>query len=154
MSSRLFQEIREKRGLAYSVYSYAGHYSDTGIFGMAAGTGPEHVDTVVRVMKDIFGQMAHEGITEKELARTLGNLQGASSLALENTDARMVRLGRSEIHTGEFVDRDEALRRLGEVTRDDVQLLAQQWAGQPVSAVAVGSVDDSSLEGVGSVVAD
>ena len=153
MSSRLFQEIREQRGLAYSVYSYAGHYSDSGIFGMAAGTGPEHVDTVVRVMKDLFGQMAHEGITEKELARTLGNLQGASSLALENTDARMVRLGRSEIHTGEFVDRDEALRRLGEVTREDVQELAQQWAGQPVSAVAVGSVDDTSLGGVGSVVA-
>lgn len=154
MSSRLFQEIREKRGLAYSVYSYAGHYSDTGIFGMAAGTGPEHVDTVVRVMKDIFGQMAQDGITEQELSRTLGNLQGASSLALENTDARMVRLGRSEIHTGEFVDRDEALRRLGEVTRDDVQQLAQQWAGQPVSAVAVGAVHDDVLENVGSVVAD
>ena len=154
MSSRLFQEIREKRGLAYSVYAYAGHYSDTGMFGMAAGTGPEHVSTVVRVMKEIFGQMAQEGISDQELARTLGNLQGASSLALENTDARMVRLGRSEIHTGEFVDRDEALRRLGQVTREDVQQLAAQWASQPVSAVAVGAVDESALEAVGSVVAD
>ncbi len=154
MSSRLFQEIREKRGLAYSVYAYAGHYSDSGMFGMAAGTGAEHVSTVVRVMKDVFGQMAHNGITDQELTRTLGNLQGGSSLALENTDSRMVRLGRSEIHTGEFVDRDEALRRLAEVTKADVHELAAQWAAQPVSAVAVGAVDNSALEGVGLVVAD
>ena len=145
MSSRLFQEIREKRGLAYSVYSYAGHYSDQGMFGMAAGTGPDHVKTVVSVMRGILGDIASGGITEGELRRTLGNLQGASSLGLENTDARMVRLGRSEIHTGEFVDRDEALRRLDEVTRDDVKTLAERFGSQPASAVAVGAVDDSVL---------
>lgn len=154
MSSRLFQEIREKRGLAYSVYAYTGHYSDTGIFGMAAGTSPEHVGTVVTVMKDIFGQIAQDGITGDEARRTLGNLQGSSSLALESTDTRMVRLGRSEIHTGELLDRDEAMRRLDAVTRDDIQRLAEQWAGQPISAVAVGSLTPDALETAGSLVAD
>lgn len=154
MSSRLFQEIREKRGLAYSVYAYASHHSDAGLFGMAAGTSPEQVDTVARVMQEIFQDVVAEGITREELERTLGNLQGASSLALENTDSRMVRLGRSEIHTGEFVDRDEALRRLGLVTRESVQDLAQHFAEGPLSAVAVGSVSDTALDSVGSAVAD
>jgi len=154
MSSRLFQEIREKRGLAYSVYAYSGHYSDAGLFGMAAGTGPEHVDTVVSVMQEIFREIVAEGITEEELERTLGNLQGASSLALENTDTRMVRLGRSEMHTGEFVDRDEALRRLDLVTLEDVQELAKSLAKGPLSAVAVGAISDTALDSVGSLVAD
>lgn len=154
MSSRLFQEIREKRGLAYSVYAYSGHYSDAGLFGMAAGTGPEHVDTVVSVMQEVFWELAQEGITEEELERTLGNLQGSSSLALENTDSRMVRLGRSEIHTGEFVDRTEALRRLDLVTLDSVQDLATMFAAGPLSAVAVGALSDTALDSVGSRVAD
>ena len=154
MSSRLFQEVREKRGLAYSVYAYASQYSDQGLFGMAAGTGPTHVPTVISVMKEIFSDIASEGITDEELARTLGNLQGATSLALENTDARMVRLGRSEIHLGEFVDRDEAMRRLDQVTVADVQALAQEITSQPLSAVAVGAVEESALESVGQSVAD
>jgi len=154
MSSRLFQEVREKRGLAYSVYAYASQYSDQGLFGMAAGTGPTHVPTVISVMKEIFSDIASRGITEEELSRTLGNLQGATSLALENTDARMVRLGRSEIHLGEFVDRDEAMRRLDQVSVADVQTLAQQIAAQPLSAVAVGAVEESALESVGRSVAD
>jgi predicted Zn-dependent peptidase len=146
MSSRLFQEVREKRGLAYSVYAYAGNYSDAGLFGMGAGTSPEHVPTVASVMRDMFLEIAQEGITEDEWQRTRGNLQGSSSLALESSDVRMVRLGRSELHTGEFVDRDEALRRLDLVTLEDVQLLASELATHPLSAVAVGAVSDSVFD--------
>jgi len=153
MSSRLFQEVREKRGLAYSVYAYASQYSDQGLFGMAAGTGPAHVSEVVSVMKEIFADIADSGITDEELQRTLGNLQGSTSLALENSDARMVRLGRSEIHIGEFVDRDEAMLRLEQVTPEAVQALAKEIAQQPVSAVAVGAVEESALASAGERVA-
>ena len=142
MSSRLFQEIREKRGLAYSVYSYSSNYSDTGIFGMAAGTAPQHVQTVHDLMAETFADIAREGISDQEWSRTQGNVSGSLSLALESTDARMIRLGRAEIHTGEFVDRDEALRRLSRVTPEDVRDLARELAAGPLSAVAVGALDD------------
>ena len=146
MSSRLFQEIREKRGLAYSVYAFASNYSDAGMFGMGGGTSPEHASEVALLMRDLFMGIVEKGITRHEWERTRGNLQGSSSLALESTDARMVRLGRSELHTGEFVDRDEALRRLDLVTLEDVQSLAAELARNPLSAVAVGAVNDSALD--------
>ena len=146
MSSRLFQEVREKRGLAYSVYAFAGNYSDAGVFGMAAGTAPQHVSTVSSLMKELFLEIAQSGISQEEWERTRGNLQGSSSLALESTDARMVRLGRSEIHTAEFVDRDEALRRIDLVTLKDVRDLAGELARGPLSAVSVGAVNESSLD--------
>lgn len=140
MSSRLFQEIRERRGLAYSVYSFSSSYADAGMFGMAAGTSPAHVDIVAGLMTDELTSLAHSGITEDELARTRGNIAGASALALESSDARMMRLGRSELSTGEFVDRDEGLLRLSKVELGDVQELAQELLSTPLSAVVVGAV--------------
>ena len=146
MSSRLFQEVREKRGLAYSVYAFASNYSDAGMFGMGGGTSPDHASEVALLMRDLFVEIVDKGITRHEWERTRGNLQGSSSLALESTDARMVRLGRSELHMGEFVDRDEALRRLDLVTLEDVQQLAGELAHNPLSAVTVGAVNDSALD--------
>ena len=146
MSSRLFQEVREKRGLAYSVYAFASNYSDAGVFGMGGGTSPDHASEVALLMRDLFMEIVEKGITWHEWERTRGNLQGSSSLALESTDARMVRLGRSELHMGEFVDRDEALRRLDLVTLEDVQELAVELARNPLSAVTVGAVNDSVLD--------
>jgi len=146
MSSRLFQEVREKRGLAYSVYAFASNYSDAGMFGMGGGTSPDHASEVALLMRDLFMEIIDKGITRHEWERTRGNLQGSSSLALESTDARMVRLGRSELHMGEFVDRDEALRRLDLVTLEDVQELAVELARNPLSAVTVGAVNDSVLD--------
>lgn len=146
MSSRLFQEVREKRGLAYSVYSFASSYADAGMFGMAAGTSPDKVYEVASVLREEFEQISTSGITAEELARTKGNLAGASALALENMETRMVRLGRSEISTGEFVDRDEGLRRLETVDLDAVLELAGDLASGPLSAVAVGPVEDGALE--------
>jgi len=146
MSSRLFQEVREKRGLAYSVYAFASNYSDAGVFGMGGGTSPDHASEVALLMRDLFMEIVEKGITRHEWERTRGNLQGSSSLALESTDARMVRLGRSELHMGEFVDRDEALRRLDLVTIEDVQELAVELARNPLSAVTVGAVNDSVLD--------
>lgn len=143
MSSRLFQEVREKRGLAYSVYSYASHYADAGLFGMAAGTSPHNVETVWRLLRDGLAEIALEGITDEELERTRGNIHGSTALGLESVEARMFRLGRSELSTGEFVTRDEVLRRIDAVSGEDVRRLAAELSGRPVSACAVGDVPET-----------
>jgi len=148
MSSRLFQEIREKRGLAYSVYSYSSSYADAGMFGMAAGTSPAHAGLVASLLRDEFLAVATSGITEEELLRTRGNLAGSSALVLENMESRMVRLGRSELSTGEFVDRDTGLARLATVEGADVQALAAHLAKGPLSAVVVGPVKDDIVDEV------
>ena len=148
MSSRLFQEIREKRGLAYSVYSYSSSYADAGMFGMAAGTSPTHAGLVATLLRDEFMRVAHSGITEDELLRTKGNLAGSSALVMENMESRMVRLGRSELSTGEFVDRDAGLERLAQVHSADVMALASSLAQGPLSAVVVGPVKDDIVDEV------
>lgn len=140
MSSRLFQEIREKRGLAYTVHSFAGGYSDAGFFGMYAGCSPQVADQVLGLMLNELNGIAEAGITDEEHHRSLGKMRGASALALEDSDTRMTRLGRSEIGLGEFVDFDAALERIKRVTRAEVQELAAQLAGQPFTAAAVGPI--------------
>lgn len=148
MSSRLFQEVREKRGLAYSVYSFASSYADAGVFGMAAGTSPSSAGTVAIVLRNELDSIAESGITRDELARTVGNLSGASALALESTEVRMMRLGRAELTTGEYVDREEGLARLGMVGLEDVKALAGDLVHSPLSAVVVGAVKDGIVNDV------
>ncbi len=151
MSSRLFQEVREKRGLAYSVYSFAGSYSDAGIVGLYAGCTPAKAPQVARLMLDEFHRLAADGITDEELIRARGQLGGASALALEDSDTRMTRLGRAELTTGEFADLDENLRRLAEVTASDVRELAAELAARPLSVAAVGPVAADELAGLDGV---
>jgi predicted Zn-dependent peptidase len=148
MSSRLFQEVREKRGLAYSVYSFAPGYSDAGIFGMYAGCTPAKAGQVAEIMLDELHRLAEHGVSADEMKRAAGQLSGASALALEDSDTRMSRLGRSEITLGEFVDLDEALRRLALVTADDVQELASIMTDRPFSIAAVGALDESVFDGL------
>ncbi|MET0976869.1 MAG: pitrilysin family protein [Leifsonia sp.] len=142
MSSRLFQEVREKRGLAYSVYSFAAGYSDAGVFGMYAGCAPAKAVSVAELMLDELHRLADDGVTEAEMGRAIGQISGASALALEDSDTRMSRLGRAEITQGEFTDLDEGLRRVALVTADDVRALAGELAARPLSVAAVGAVDD------------
>lgn len=148
MSSRLFQEVREKRGLAYSVYSFTPSYSDAGIVGMYAGCSPAKSGQVAELMTQEFARIARDGVTDNELRRAVGQLSGASALALEDSDTRMSRLGRSELTLGEFVDLDESLRRLDLVTTGGVLELARELATRPLSITAVGSVDEDSLAGL------
>lgn len=149
MSSRLFQEIRERRGLAYSVYSFAPSYSDAGLFGLYAGCSPARVPQVAELMLAEFAHLGTDGVTDDELRRAVGQLGGASALALEDTDTRMTRLGRSELTLGEFVDLDETLRRLSTVTVDAIRELAAELVSKPLSISAVGAVDESALSGLG-----
>ncbi|HEV7957361.1 MAG: Zinc protease [Microbacteriaceae bacterium] len=148
MSSRLFQEVREKRGLAYSVYSFSPGYSDAGLFGIYAGCSPTKLEQVSELLLGEFRRLAADGITDEEMRRAVGQLSGASALALEDSDTRMSRLGRSEITLGEFVDLDEALRRLSRVTVHDVQELAAELVDRPLSIAAVGTIDQSLLAGL------
>jgi predicted Zn-dependent peptidase len=148
MSSRLFQEVREKRGLAYSVYSYAASYSDAGLFTMYAGCTPGREGAVTELMLGELHRLADDGITADELRRAHGQLSGSAALALEDSDTRMSRLGRAELTLGEFVDLDESVRRLNEVSADDVRLLAAEIAAGPVSIAAVGPIADDAFRQV------
>jgi len=148
MSSRLFQEVREKRGLAYSVYSFASGYSDAGIMGLYAGCSPKRVTDVAELMLAEFRRIAADGITADELRRARGQLGGASALALEDSDTRMSRLGRSELTLGEFADLDETLRRIDAVTASDVRELAAELVDRPLSTAAVGPVSPAAFAGL------
>lgn len=151
MSSRLFQEVREKRGLAYSVYSFAPSYSDAGIFGLYAACTPAKAGSVAELMLTEFARLAEHGVTTDELARARGQLSGAAALALEDSDTRMSRLGRAELTFGEFVDLDESLRRLALVSAEDVQALAADLLRGPSSISAVGAVDESTFAGIAEI---
>lgn len=148
MSSRLFQEVREKRGLAYSVYSFTPSYSDAGLVGLYAGCSPARVTDVAELMLGEFARLASGGVSDDELRRAVGQLGGASALALEDSDTRMSRLGRSELTMGEFVDLDESLRRLSEVTASGVHELALELVERPLSIAAVGAVDSEQFVGL------
>jgi predicted Zn-dependent peptidase len=145
MSSRLFQEIREKRGLAYSVFSFGASFSDAGVFGLYAGASPSKAVDVAELMLAEFYKLADSGVTAVELTRAKGQLAGSSALALEDTDTRMSRLGRSEISSGEFYDYDATLQLLDKVTMEEVQALAVELAGGQLSVVSVGQADAAAL---------
>jgi predicted Zn-dependent peptidase len=142
MSSRLFQEIREKRGLAYSVYSFAQGYSDAGYFGLYAGCTPAKVDQVLELMRVELERLAETGISQDELERGIGQLRGGLVLGMEDTGSRMSRLGKAELVYGEYVGLDEALQRIGSVTTEEVQSMAADLAGRPRSLTVVGPFDE------------
>lgn len=145
MASRLFQEIREKRGLAYTAYSFGASYSDGGLFGMYAACAPQKASEVVDLSINELDKIAREGITPEELRRALGQIAGSSALALEDSDTRMGRLARAELGTGELMDLDDSMARFAAVTRDDIVEVAQFLAARPLSVVAVGEVSRSGI---------
>ena len=124
MSSRLFQEIREKRGKAYSVYSFSSSYKDAGYFGVYAGTSVESSAEVVELILQELKKMAAGEIREEELKRTRGQLVGSMMLGLESTDSWMSHIARNEIYYGQPVATEEICQRIRAVSRDDVIELA------------------------------
>lgn len=148
MSSRLFQEIREKRGLAYSTYSFNQGYSDAGVFGLYAGCSPAKAREVSELMLGELRKIATDGITPAELDLAYGNVSGGLALKFESTQARMSRLSGTELSTGEFVDLDEALRRFRAVSIADVSALAADLLQRELSIVAVGDVSEDTFSGL------
>jgi predicted Zn-dependent peptidase len=147
MSSRLFQEIRERRGLAYSVYSFNQGYSDAATFGLYAGCSPAKAKEVTELMIAELEKVAESGITKDELALAKGNISGSLALKFETNQARMSRLASAEIVAGEFMDLDETIARFDGVALPEVQSLAKHLIGLPRSIVAVGDVTEDMFEG-------
>lgn len=148
MSSRLFQEIREKRGLVYSTYSFASSYADAGYFGMYAGCTPSKVRQVLDLLGVELDKLAEGGISADELRKAVGQLCGGIVLALEDTGSRMSRLGRAELVSGEYQDIDETLRQIKSVTVQEVQDLARELAAAPRTVTVVGPFEETETFGL------
>ncbi|GAA1038232.1 pitrilysin family protein [Virgisporangium ochraceum] len=142
MSSRLFQEIREKRGLAYSVYSFTSLYADSGLFGVYAGCAPGKVDEVLAITRDELAKAAASGLTDSEVARGKGMLKGALVLGLEDTGSRMSRLGKGELLHPDLLSVDEILARVDRVTTDEVAAVAAELLDCRPSLAVIGPFDD------------
>jgi len=142
MSSRLFQEIREKRGLAYSVFSFVSHYADTGLFGVYAGCAPKRAVDVLELCREQLAIAAAGGLDADELERGKGQLRGGLVLGLEDTGSRMSRLGKSELVYGELMTIDEILGHIDAVTPEDVQAVAFEVLRGPLALAAIGPYDD------------
>ena len=138
LSSRLFQEIRETRGLAYSVYSTIDTFSDCGAFSVYAGCLPERFDEVVRLTTEVLETVARDGITDAECRIAKGSLRGALVLGLEDSASRMNRLGRSELNYGEYRTISDTLQRIEDVTVDEVNAVARKVLSGSYGAAVLG----------------
>lgn len=137
-SSRLFQEVRERRGLAYSVYSFAEQYSDAGLVGVFVGCLPAKLDLTLETVRGELAKVAADGIHAEELARGKGQLRGGLVLGLEDSGARMSRIGKAELVYDELLSIDEVLARIDAVTLDQVAEVAAEVFGRPEVLVSVG----------------
>jgi predicted Zn-dependent peptidase len=146
LSSRLFQKIREERGLAYSVYSYRAAFADSGALAVYAGTMPSRVAEVVGLVRDELDAMAGHGITPRELEVAKGHLVGEMALSLEDSAARMSRIGRSQLVHGTVLTVDQVAERIAAVTMEDVERVAATVLGNERVLAAVGPVDSGELD--------
>ena len=144
MSSRLFQEVREKRGLAYSVYSFAAQHADTGMWGIYVGCLPAKADEVLAICAEEIDRVVTGGLTEAELDRGKGQVRGSIVLGLEDPSSRMSRLGKSELVYPRLEPVDEVLAAIDAVTHDDVRDIAAQVLTRPKALAVVGPFDDAS----------
>jgi len=146
MSSRLFQEIREKRGLVYSVGSALTHYAGAGSFSVYAGCSKKRVPEVLRLVREELARVAADGVTAEEVARGRGQLKGGLVLGLEDTGSRMSRLGKSELSYGEYLPVREVLARLDAVDVDQVRDVATELFGQETCLAVVGPYREADLD--------
>jgi predicted Zn-dependent peptidase len=145
-SSRLFQEVREKRGLAYAVYSYASQYVDTGHVGVYVGTRPDNVGKAMDVIAAELRRVVEDPVDAAELERAKENVKGRTALSLESTLTRMNRLGGSILMDVPLLSLDEIVAALDAVTAEDVQSLAQElFAPERLSAAGVGGDESAFL---------
>jgi predicted Zn-dependent peptidase len=151
-SSRLFQEVREKRGLAYAVYSYASHFADTGQVALYVGTRPDNVGEAMEVIGTELRRLQEDGVSAEELDRARDNVKGRTVLSMESSATRMNRLGSSVLMGVPVLTVDEVLARYDAVTLDDVMDLARElWLPERLSAAGVGADEAafrSALEAV------
>jgi predicted Zn-dependent peptidase len=145
MSSRLFQEIREKRGLAYSVYSYAQQFAGSGFIGFYAGCNPTKAPEVVSIIRDVLHDVAQNGLTHEELTRAQGAVSGALVLSQEDTGSRMSRIGKSELVYGEVMSFDQILKEVSSVTSADIRALTNEVLHAAPTLAVVGPFSKRSV---------
>ena len=147
MSSRLFQSVREERGLAYSVYSFAAGHADTGQFAVYVGCAASKVGEVLSLVRAELEDVVAHGLRDDEVRRSKGNLRGQLVLGLEDTGSRMTRIGKAELVHGEVLTPQQVLDTIDAVTPDDVRAVAQDVLVRPLSLAVIGPVDGADLEG-------
>jgi predicted Zn-dependent peptidase len=147
MSSRLFQNIREKRGLAYAVFSELTPYSDAGMMTVYAGTATDAIGQVIDLTIQEFRSLKETLVSEEELRRSKNHLKGSLMLSLESTSSRMSNLARQELYFGRFFSLDEILEAIEAVTREELQSLAQRYFQTDQIAVTVlGPINGFTLD--------
>ena len=144
MSSRLFQEVREKRGLAYSVYSFSAQHADTGVWGVYVGCLPAKADEVLGICTEEIARVVDGGLTDAELARGKGQLRSSIVLGLEDPSSRMSRLGKAELVYPRLEPVDEVLTSISAVTSDDVRQVAAEILTRPKALAVVGPFGEPS----------
>lgn len=146
MASRLFQEIREKRGLVYSVFSSHNPYRSGGIFSISASTSPKNAQEVVSLIRSEIGRLVEEGVLLDELSRAKEHIKGTMLLSLESTSTRMIRLGRTELNLGRHVSPAEVTARIDAVTKEEVDAQAQRiFAPQRLALTVLGPIDTQAI---------
>jgi predicted Zn-dependent peptidase len=148
-SSRLFQSVREERGLAYAVYSFAGNFTDTGQVGLYVGTRPDNLAQAMEVVGSELERLRDQPATEDELARARENVKARVVLALESSSARMNRLGSAMLYDLPLLEPDEIVARFDAVQMDDLRALTDElWAPERLSAAGIGPSQDAFLAAV------
>jgi predicted Zn-dependent peptidase len=145
MSSRLFQEVRERRGLAYSVYSYHSMYAEAGLFCAYAGTTPGRAREVLAIVRDELEDVAANGLEEAEFERAKGHVKGSLVLSMDEPSGRMSRLGKSEIGHGETLTVNQLLARIEAVTPEDARRAAKRVLSQPMTTTVLGPLSRRDL---------
>ena len=144
MSSRLFQEIREKRGLAYSVYSYAQQFAGSGLLGFYAGCHPSKATEVVEIIREVLNDVAENGMSHEEIERAKGAVKGSLVLSQEDSGSRMSHIGKSEIVYGEVMSFDEILKKISAVTPEALRKVAGEILVQRPTLALVGPFKSES----------
>ncbi len=142
MSSRLFQEVRERQGLVYSIYSGNAAFRDCGLFYIYAGTEPAHFLRVLRLVVEELRKLKRGGVSADEVSRAKDHLKGSLMLSLESTSSRMTRLAKQELYFGQSFSLDEILAAVDRVTPEEMEaLIGRLLTGTPLSLVALGPVN-------------
>jgi predicted Zn-dependent peptidase len=144
MSSRLFQEVREKRGLAYSVYSFASQHADTGLWGIYVGCTPEKADEVLSICTAEVEKVVASGLTDAELERGKGQVRGGIVLGLEDPSSRMTRIGKSELVYPNLEPVEDVIAAIDAVTHEDIRAIASEVLTKPKVLAVVGPFEDDS----------
>jgi predicted Zn-dependent peptidase len=144
MSSRLFQEIREKRGLAYSVYAYAQQFAGSGVLGFYAGCNPTKAIEVVEIIRGVLADVADNGMTHEEIERAKGAVRGSLVLSQEDSGSRMSRIGKNEIVYGQVMDFDDILKAISRVSATDIREIAGEFLVKTPTLALVGPFKNES----------